>query len=62
MLLVQALDRQERQRADATRGVESFDDPRARAIRSSSTGAFDLHACVEALFTLSTPQAAQAAA
>ncbi len=43
--------------------VTSFDDPRAQTIRPRWAGeAFDLHACVEALFTMRLPQDQQEAA
>jgi hypothetical protein len=61
-LLVEAFGRQGRQHVHALEGVEGFGDPRAQVIRSSSAGAFDLHACVEAPFAVSTPRTDQAAA
>ena len=44
---------------DRLAGVDSFQHPDARIIRPRWAGeAFDLHACVQALFTIKGPRAA----
>lgn len=57
MLAEQVTSRVDAHEVDAARAVTSFDDPAAQTIRPRWAGeSFDLHACVEALFTMRLPQ------
>jgi hypothetical protein len=63
MLVEQGTGRADAREVDAVRRVTSFDDPAAQTIRPRWAGeAFDLHACVEALFTMRLRQDQQVAA
>jgi hypothetical protein len=52
-----ALRRQQQAHQDRLATVNSFQDPDAKIIRPRWTGEpFDLHACVQALFTIKLPE------